>query len=86
MATMNISLPEPLRDFVEKCVDEYGYSTASEYFRELVRADQKRRAEERLEQMLLEGLNSGQSKPLTRKDFEAIKARGLERIKQRKSK
>ena len=59
MATMNISLPDPLREFVEKCVREGDYSTASEYFRELVRADQKRKAEERLEQLLVEGLNPG---------------------------
>jgi antitoxin ParD1/3/4 len=60
MATMNISLPDPLRAFVEDRVSEGGYSTASEYFRELVRADQQHRAEERLEQLLLEGLNSGE--------------------------
>ena len=65
MATMNISLPDNLRAFVEDCVSKEGYSTASEYFRELVRADQKRRAEARLEALLLEGINSGEPIPVT---------------------
>ena len=85
MATMNISLPDPLRAFIEERVAEGGYGTVSEYFRELIRADQKRRAEERLEQLLLEGLDSPTT-PLTKKDIEAIKQRGLVRIKQRRGK
>jgi antitoxin ParD1/3/4 len=86
MATMNISLPDPMREFVEQCVTEGGYSTVSEYFRELVRADQKRKAEERLEQLLLEGLNSGPSTPLTKQDIEAVKRRGLERLRRQRGK
>ena len=49
MTTMNISLPDAMRAFVEQKVASGGYSTASEYIRELVRADQKRAAQERLE-------------------------------------
>ena len=36
MATMNISLPDPLKDYVEARVLEEGYATTSEYFRDLV--------------------------------------------------
>ena len=43
----------------EAQVKEGGYSTPSEYVRALLREDQKRRAEEKLEAFLLEGLNSG---------------------------
>ena len=43
MATMNISLPDPLKDYIEERVVNGGYSTTSEYFRDLVRADQKQR-------------------------------------------
>jgi antitoxin ParD1/3/4 len=60
MATMNISLPEVMREWIEQRIAEGGYGTASEYFRELIRVDQKRRAEEQLEALLLEGLNSGE--------------------------
>lgn len=59
MATMNISLPEPLKEFVDIRVQEQGYSTSSEYIRELIRNDQNRRAEQRLAALILEGLESG---------------------------
>jgi antitoxin ParD1/3/4 len=44
---------------VETQVVEGGYSSASEDIRELIRADQKRKVEEKLEALLLAGLNSG---------------------------
>lgn len=59
MTSLNISLPQSLKDFVEEQVKAGGYSTPSEYMRELLRQDQKRRAKEKLEAMLLEGINSG---------------------------
>lgn len=58
MQTMNISLPDPLKLYVEQQVSAGGYSSASEYVRELVRADQKRKAKEHLEGILLEALKS----------------------------
>lgn len=77
MATMNISLPDQMKDFVENQVSDGGYSTVSEYFRELVRKDQKQKAQEKLEALLLEGLESG--KPLTVSP-EYVKARRDELI------
>jgi antitoxin ParD1/3/4 len=61
MATtsLNISLPEALKEFIQERVAEKAYSNPSDYVRALIREDQKRRAEERLEQLLLEGLASG---------------------------
>lgn len=61
MASLNISLPRSLKDYVAKQVKRGGFSTPSEYVRSLVREDQKRRAEENLEALLLEGVNSGES-------------------------
>jgi len=46
MTTMNISLPENLKEFVESVIAKDGYGTASEYVRELIREDEKRRAQE----------------------------------------
>jgi len=60
-----------------------GYSTVSEYFRELVRQDQKRKAQERLEALLLEGLNSGLASPMTEQDWEDIRRVVRERVAQR---
>ena len=42
MSTINISLPQALRDFVDQQVSRNGYSTCSEYVRELIRRDQER--------------------------------------------
>ena len=86
MATINISLPDPLRFFVEERVAEGGYSTISEYFRELVRADQQSRAEKKLESLLLDGLNSGPAKPLTKSDLDEVKKVVRNRIAQRNRK
>lgn len=55
MATMNISLPEMLKSFVDDQVGRRGYSTSSEYVRELIRKDQDR---QRLRSLLLEGAAS----------------------------
>jgi antitoxin ParD1/3/4 len=60
MTSLNVSLPKTLREYVEGQVDEGGYSTPSEYVRALIRDDQKRRAQEKLEAMLAEGLGSGE--------------------------
>ncbi len=57
--SLNISLPQTLKEYVELQLKERGYSTASEYMRELIREDQRRRAMEKLEQLALEGLASG---------------------------
>jgi antitoxin ParD1/3/4 len=42
MSTMNISLPETLKSFVDEQVNARGYGTSSEYVRELIRRDQDR--------------------------------------------
>lgn len=47
MATMNISLPEPLKEFVDVRVQEQGGRTSSEYIREPIRNDEIRPAEQR---------------------------------------
>jgi len=53
---MNVSLPDTMKSFVEERLANDGYGTVSEYIRELIRADQKRREEEKLEALLLQRL------------------------------
>jgi len=84
MTTMNISLPAAMRRFVEKQVSVKGYSTASEYIRALLRDEQQREAKVRLEALLLEGLNSGESTPMTEQDWEDIRREVRERRTKRK--
>jgi antitoxin ParD1/3/4 len=83
MQSMNISLPERLKEFVDGQIASGRYSSASEYVRELIRDDEKRNAEERLEALLLEGLSGEQSK-LTRKDFADIRAEALALVQKKK--
>ena len=64
MTSMNISLPQELKEYIEE-QSKTGYSTPSEYVRELIREDQKRRAKEKLDTLLLEGLDSGEPLPAT---------------------
>jgi len=79
MASLNISLPKSLKDFVEGQVDASGFSTPSEYVRSLIRDDQKRRAEEKLEALLLEGLNSGEPIEITPEYWERKRTQLIER-------
>ena len=82
MQSMNISLPEPLKQFVDGQIAQGRYSSVSEYMRELIRADEKRKAEDMLEAKLLEGLNSRESE-LTPADWSAIRKEALARLKYR---
>jgi antitoxin ParD1/3/4 len=56
--TMNISLTGNLKSFVEVRVAEQGYSSASEYVRDLIRRDEEKAAEGRFEALIREGLES----------------------------
>jgi antitoxin ParD1/3/4 len=57
-ASLNISLPEALKQYVKERVAEENFGTPSDYVRSLIRDDKKRRDQERLDQLLLEGLRS----------------------------
>jgi len=61
MTTMNVSLPEKLKEYVDGRVEAGGYGTASEYVRDLIRQDLENQRKERnecLDALLLEGLKS----------------------------
>ncbi len=73
MTTLNISLPDALHDFVEERVKGGNYDTASDYFRDLVHEDQQRKAQQKLDALLQEGLDSGPSTPMTPQDWEEIR-------------
>lgn len=73
MATMNISLSEPLKAFVDEEVREGGYSSTSDYVRDLIRQHQRRKAEEFLRQLIAEGLASGPAEPLEPGFFDTLR-------------
>ncbi len=78
MATMNVSLPDQMKDFVETQAQKEGYGTVSEYLRSIIREVQKRDAKQAFEAKLKEGLESGPAAPLTSQEWDAIEREGLE--------
>ena len=77
MATMNISLPDPMKEFIEAQTSKEGYGSVSEYLRSIIREVQKRQAKRELEAKLLEGLQ-GPAVEMTREDWDSIRREALE--------
>jgi antitoxin ParD1/3/4 len=77
---MNISLPDNLRTFVDEQVTRRGYSTSSEYVRELIRREQDRL---RMRDLLLAGAASKPGKPVTGKYFHDLRDRVRKGVKAR---
>ena len=72
MGTMNISLPDALKSFVDEQVSQRGYGTSSEYVRELIRRDQDRL---QLRHLLLAGASSAATAPVDEAYFEGLRER-----------
>jgi antitoxin ParD1/3/4 len=79
--TMNVSLPESMKSFIDERLAGGGYGTASEYVRELIRADQKLREDEKLEKLLLHRLQSGTEVEFSIDDVRAELAKRLSKKK-----
>ncbi len=70
MATMNISLPDQMKAWVEAQTKTGDYANASDYVRDLIRRDRERRqADTELQAIVTQGLNSGIADPVDRKKF-----------------
>jgi antitoxin ParD1/3/4 len=85
MQTMNISLPDQLKEFVDNQIGSGRYSSVSEYVRELIRMDEKRKAQETLEALLIEGIQSGEPTEMTRQDWDDIRREAVKHLEARKS-
>jgi antitoxin ParD1/3/4 len=72
MSTMNISLPDGLKEFVDAQVGSRGFGTSSEYVRELIRKDQDR---QHLRGLLLAGAQSAPTAPADANYFDALRKR-----------
>ncbi len=75
MATMNISLPDQMKDWVEQCVQSGRYANTSDYVRDLIRRDHLKLEE--LRQALIEGEQSGPSSRFDIDTFIADKKKTL---------
>lgn len=62
MATMNVSLPDPMKEWVDSQTETGRYSNASDYVRDLIRRDQERSERlAELQRLITNGLESGVS-------------------------
>ncbi|MEN3950044.1 type II toxin-antitoxin system ParD family antitoxin [Iodidimonas sp. SYSU 1G8] len=65
MASMNVSLPEPLKAWVEAQAKTGRYANASDYVRDLIRRDQDRASKiDALQTLITEGIESGEAREL----------------------
>ncbi len=70
MATMNVSLPDPMKAWVERQAESGRYGNASDYIRDLIRRDQeKREALAALQAAITEGVESGPPQPFDAAGF-----------------
>lgn len=73
MATMNVSLPDQMKTWIDARLQDGHFSNTSDYVRHLIRRDQERaQAIEAVQQAIDEGVKSGEPEPF---DFKAFKAR-----------
>ena len=83
MVNVNIALPQSMKAFVDAEVRAGGYGTTDEYIRDLVREAEERKADERLETLLLEAIESGPATPMTKQDWEDMRNELTRRAEQR---
>ncbi|MCL1960899.1 MAG: type II toxin-antitoxin system ParD family antitoxin [Desulfovibrionaceae bacterium] len=72
MSTMNISLPDTLKTFVDEQISQRGYGTSSEYVRALIRKD---RDGQQLRGLLLAGGACAPAAAVDAGYFDALRAR-----------
>jgi antitoxin ParD1/3/4 len=70
MTTMNVSLPDTLKTFVDDQVAQHGYGTSSAYIQELIRKDRDREA---LRRLLLDGAASPLAGPADAAYFDSLR-------------
>ncbi|WP_055046181.1 type II toxin-antitoxin system ParD family antitoxin [Devosia sp. A16] len=84
MATMNISLPDKMKQWVEEQTADGRYANASDYVRDLVRRDQARReAISKLQQVVDDALASGISDKSIEEVFAEARVKAMAALKAR---
>ena len=84
MTTVTISLPESLREFIEREVQTKGYGNVSEYVRGLLREAQAKASDSRLETLLLAGLETGRDIPISQSFWRELKVAARKRLVKKK--
>jgi antitoxin ParD1/3/4 len=85
MTKVQVSLPEPLKQFIDGLVAKGAFKDPSEYLQSLIDRDRQARERARIEALLIEGLDSGPSTPMTPEDWDEIEREGRRIIAARKA-
>jgi antitoxin ParD1/3/4 len=75
MASLNVAMPDELREYVEQRTKNGGFSTPTEYVRQLIRADREKETQRRLESALLERIDDEEYSDVTPADLEDLRSR-----------
>jgi antitoxin ParD1/3/4 len=87
MATMNISLPDSMKAFIEEQAAKAGFGTISEYMRAVIREVQEReKHRQEVRGKLLEAMHSEPATPMTKEDWEGIRREVHDRHAERQGK
>jgi antitoxin ParD1/3/4 len=73
-------LPDYLKAFVDGEIDGLRHTSASAFLFHLVQQAYMRKHSDRIDKLLLEGLNSGPATPMTKEDWAGIRQRISERL------
>ena len=84
--SINISLPAPMKKWAEKEAIKSGYRTTDAFFLEMLRREKKARAIDRVDDLLEEAMAEGEPTPMTRADWDRIRAKGRALVKARRRK
>ena len=80
MASFNVTMPDGMREFVDKRTEEVNFRTSTEYIRSLIRQDQQAREKELLEKQLLEALDDDSVKEVTPEFFDRLRTFATEKV------
>jgi len=80
MASLNVSMPDGMREYVDERTEEGNFGTPTEYIRSLVRQDQQVREKQLLEKKLLEALDDDRVEEVTPEFFERLRAFATEKV------
>lgn len=79
MTQINISLPDDVRTYIESEVASGKFKSPGDFINEAVRHYKSQKTRNEIEDMLLEGLRSGEARLMTREDWGSIREEGRKR-------
>ncbi len=84
METLKISLPRELKSFVDEQRTTGSHKSPSAYFADLVQAERRRVAEQKLIKLMQEADESGSATPMTEQDWKDLRSRVRARLEKGK--